>query len=187
MFEVYSLVLFVHVVAAVALVGHSLGSPITRAALREVDTVGDVRRIVAFERRVSRWNPAIALVLLGSGLYLGSAGWWTQGWFYLSVAGWVVNAFLAGRVVGPWAEALMSAAAAAGEGRVPAGVDALRRSRRLAVAAQVMLANDIALLFIMMNKPSLLASAGVFAVVNAALVALAFVPRRTPAPVLTQA
>ncbi len=59
--------------------------------------------------------------------------------------------------------------------------------RKLAVAAQVMLANDLALLFIMMNKPTVVASAAVFAAVNAALVALAFVPRRAAAPVLTQA
>jgi len=185
MFEVYSLVLFAHVVAAVALVGHSLSSPITRAALREAETLADVRRIVAFEGRISRGNPAIALVLLASGIYLGSAGWWTQGWFYLSVVGWVANAVLAGRVVGPWTGALMSAAA--GEGRVPPPVDAIRRSTKLAVAAQVMLANDVALLFIMMNKPTALASVAVLAVANAVLVALALVPRRAASPVLTGA
>lgn len=187
MFEVYSLVLFAHVVAAVALVGHSLSSPITRAVVREAQTVEDVRRVVAFEHRVSRWNPAIALVLLGSGIYLGSAGWWAQGWFYLSVAGWVVNAFLAGRIVKPWGASLMAAAVAAGSGPVPAAVDALRRSTALAVAAQVMLANDIALLFIMMNKPTTAGAAAIFAVVNAVLVALAFVPRRAASPALTEA
>lgn len=80
----------------------------------------------------------------------------------------------------------MSAAVAAGEDPVPAKVDALRRSTRLAVAAQVMLANDVALLFIMMNKPSLLAAAGAFALVNGVLVGLALVPRRAPAPFLTE-
>lgn len=189
MFEVYSLVLFVHVVAAVALVGHSLSSPIMRAALREADTVADLRRIVAFEGRVSRWNPAIALVLLVSGIYLGSAGWWIQGWFYLSLAAWVVNAALAGKIVKPWAGALMAASAGASDVRVPATIDAIRRSTKLAVAAQVMLANDVALLFVMMNKPTLIGSAAVFLALNAALVALAFVPARARAasPALTGA
>jgi len=110
-----------------------------------------------------------------------------QGWFYLSIVGWVANAFLAGKVVKPWAGSLMSAAAAAGEGRVPPGIDAIRRSTNLAVAAQVMLANDIALLFIMMNKPTTLGSIAVLAVVNAVLVALTLVPRRGGSPVPTEA
>jgi len=186
MFELYSLVLFVHVVAAVALVGHSLASPITRAVLREACTIRDAGRIAAFEHRLSRWNPVIALVLLASGVYLGSAGWWTQGWFYVSIAAWLVNAALAGRVVGPWVAALTAAADAAGEGPVPPGVDALRRSTRPAVAAQVMLANDIAILFIMMNKPTTLGSVAILGAVTSVLVALAFVPRRQAAPALNQ-
>ena len=187
MFEWYSLVLFVHVVAAVALVGHSLTTPISRAVLREARTVRDVGRLAAFEHRLSRWNPAIALVLLASGVYLGSAGWWWQGWFYVSIAAWLVNSALAARIVGPGVAALAAAADAAGDGPVPPGVDALRRSTRLAVASQVMLGADIAILFIMMNKPTTLGSLAILGAVTAALVALAFLPRRQAAPVLTRA
>ena len=185
MFDAYSLVLFAHVVAAVALVGHSLASPVIRALLREADTLADLRRSVAFEQRISRFNPGVALVLLVSGIYLGSAGWWSQGWFYLSIGAWVVNALLAGLVVKAAGTELLSAAVAAGEGPVPPKVDALRRSPRLALAAQVMLANDIALLFVMMNKPTLLESLAVFAAANAVLVGLALVPRAAAEPVRT--
>lgn len=185
MFEVYSLVVFAHVLAAVALVGHSLSSPIARAMLKEAATVEDVRRIVALEGRMSRSNPLVALVLLGTGIYLGSAGWWYFGWFYLSIALWVVNSLLAARVVGPWAGAL-AAATAEGQGRVSSRIDALRRSKTVSVAAQVMLANDIGLLFVMMNKPSLVASAAVLAALNAALVAFVLVPRRAQVPELSE-
>jgi hypothetical protein len=169
MFEGYSLVLFVHVLAAFALVGHSLGSPLTRAVLREAESLAEVRRVVAFERRASKLNPVVALVLLASGIALGSAGWWVQEWFYVAIAGWLANGLLAGRVLKPSLGALMSAAAS-GEGPVPPHVDALRRSAKLAVVAQVMLANDLALLFIMMNKPSLAWSLAAFGAANLALV-----------------
>jgi hypothetical protein len=186
MFEVYSLVLFAHVMAAVTLVGHSLGSPIIRAALREAGTSSELRRVVAFEQRASRWNPLVAVVLLGSGIYLGSAGWWHFGWFYVSIGGWVVNAILAGAVVHATLTALL-AATAGGDGPITPGADALRRSTRLAVGAQVMLANDLALLFVMFNKPGTIESIAVFAAANAALVALALLPRRAAVPTLGEA
>jgi hypothetical protein len=46
------------------------------------------------ERRRSRANPAAAFILLGTGVYLGSAGWWTQAWFHVSLAAWLANSLL---------------------------------------------------------------------------------------------
>lgn len=181
MLEVYSLVLFVHVVAAVALVGHSLGSPVTIAAIRDAATLPDLGRVVGLEHRLSRLNPLVALVLLASGVYLGSVGWWTQPWFYVSVAGWMINAALAGSVLKPIMGALMADTRNRPEVAVPQTTNAVRRSMRLLIATRVMLANDIALLFIMMNKPGLLESVAVAVVVNGLLVATAFLSRRPAA------
>ena len=186
MFETYPIVLLVHVAAAVVLVGHATLVPVTRAALRKAGTLAVLKGILAYEHQASRWNPAVALVLLASGLYLGSAGWWTFGWFYVSVAGWMANMCLAVAVVKPGFKALTAAAAAAGEGDVPAHVDALRRLSRLAVGLQVMLANDLALLFTMMVKPSALGAVAALAIVNAVLLAPVAVPRRAEAPALAE-
>lgn len=171
MFEPYSLVLFVHVLSAIALVGHSIGAPLERAAIREAATLGDLRRWIAFAGRSGRWNPVVALVLLATGVYLGSIGWWEQAWFHVSLAGWFANVFLAGFVVKRAADATMAAALKAGEGPVPPHVDGLRRSSAWALATQSLLANDLAMLFIMMNKPGLLGSLAVAAVANAVLLA----------------
>ncbi len=179
MFEPYSLVLYVHVLSAIALVGHSIGAPLERAAIREAATLGDLRRWIAFAGRSARWNPAVALVLLASGIYLGSAGWWEQAWFHVSLAGWFVNVFLAAFAVGRTAGATMAAAVKAGEGPVPPQVDALRHSNAWALGMQSLLANDLAVLFIMMNKPGLLGSLAAVAVANVVFLAPSLVKART--------
>lgn len=186
MFEVYPLVLFVHIAAAVALVGHSLGSPITRAALREAATHGDLARIAALERGLSRFIPLSALILLASGLYLGSVGWWSYGWFYLSIGGWLVNSLLGGLVIKPVLARLASATPAVPGAPVPPDLDAVRRSTKFGVAGQVMLANNVALLLVMVMKPSFLASAAVFLVANAVLAGLALAPRRSQPAALAE-
>lgn len=182
MFEVYALVLFLHVFAAVALVGHSLSTPVIRNVVREADTLHDLRHWLAFSARVARLNPIAALILLASGIYLGSIGWWSQPWFFVSIGAWLVNSALAGAVLKPSATTTISAADKAGEGPVTAEVDELRRSRRWAVAEQVMLANDVVILFVMFNKPGLVACLVILAVANAALVLPSFVRRRASVP-----
>jgi hypothetical protein len=173
----YPTVLFVHVVAATALVGHSLGTPIMRAVMRGAATLGELRTIVGVEARLARFNPLIALLLLVTGGYLGTAGWSHMEWFRLAVAGWVVNSVLALTVVKGRMQALGKAVA--GDGPVTREADALRQSTPLTVALQVMLANNLALLFLMMLKPPLLEALGAFAVANVLLVGSALLPRRT--------
>jgi len=186
---VYPAVLFVHVVAATALVGHSLGTPIMRAAMRGAASLGDLRTIVGVEARLARFNPLIALLLLVTGGYLGTAGWSHMDWFRIAVAGWVVNSLLALTVVKGHMQALGKASM--GSGPVTPEVDALRRSTRLTVALQVMLANNLALLFLMMLKPPLLEALGAFAVANVVLVGGALLPgrarRQAPAAAMTEA
>jgi hypothetical protein len=185
MFEVYSLVLFAHVLAAVAVVGHSIGSPLIRAALRDAASLSELGPVVALEQRAARWIPIIALALLASGIYLGSVGWWHFGWFYVSIAGWVANALLAGLLLHSML-ARLAKAAAGRHGAIPAEIDALRRSKTLAATSQAMLANNLALLFVMFNKPDTVAALAVFAVANALLVGFVFLPRRVGRPVFSE-
>jgi|WetSurMetagenome_2_1015567.scaffolds.fasta_scaffold119003_2 hypothetical protein len=179
---VYPSVLFVHVVAAMALVGHSLGTPITRAMSREAGSLAALRNIVGVEARLSRFNPLVALVLLGTGAYLGRAGWWQMPWFYVAAAGWVVNSILGVAVVKRDMQALGAAAAAAGDGPITRTVDALRNSTRLAVAQQVMLANNLGLLYLMMLKPTLAEALGALAVSNLVFVGAVLIRRREAGP-----
>ncbi len=177
MLEPYSLVLFLHVVSAVALVGHSIGAPLERAAIRQAATLGELKRWMVFAGRSARWNPLVALVLLASGVYLGTVGWWTQPWFLVALGAWFASSFIAGFLVKRTAGLTMEAAMKAGEGSVPPHVDALRRSAAWTFGAQSLLANDLAMLYIMMNKPGLVGSLAAVAVANIACLAPSFLAR----------
>lgn len=158
--SIYTLVLFAHLMSAIVLMGSGLVAPLAHRFVREARTLADLRRWLDFGRRSSKWNPIAALVLLGSGIYLGSIGWWAQPWFYVAIGAWVLNAALAGGVVGRTASVLDQAAARAGDGPVPPSVDALRRSRGWEAAHGAMLGSDVAILYVMMAKPGLTGSVG---------------------------
>lgn len=170
--DLYAAIVFVHVLAASVLLGTSLVFPLTRRTLRSVRTVAELRAWLAFARSSSSANPACALVLLATGLYLGSNGWWTTAWFGVAVGLFVVNGFYAARAVEGASAALGAATAEAGDGPVPQPVEALRWSSRLDLPADLLLANDVSALFIMIVKPGLLGCAVAVAVANGALLAL---------------
>lgn len=180
-FSPYAFMVFVHVASAVALVGQSLGAPLIHARVRGARTLAELRLWLDFARQSARWNPPAALVLLGSGLYLGSAGWWRQPWFQVAVAAWLLNTLLAARLVKPAAAALGAAAARAGDGPVPDDMDALRR-RKAWAAARVMLANDLAILYVMIDKPSLIQTLVIVALANVAVGWASLGLERAPLP-----
>ena len=170
----YAAVLFVHVFAAITLVGSTLLSPSIGSALRHATSVSEVRGIMSVVLRASKSKPLVALLLLGSGVYLGSAGWWAQPWFYVGVAAWVTNAVLGGAVVHRVAEALAAAAAQAPDGPVGDEVDRLRRSASWNLATAVMIANDIAIVYVMFTKPELPGAVALLLGANAVAIALHF-------------
>jgi hypothetical protein len=175
--NLYLLILFVHVAAAVALLGGSvIGSPGVRNAVRRAGSTGDVRAIIAVGRPLLVLEPVAALLVLGSGLYLTSAlRFWTLGWVQVAMAAWLVNAVVAGALVKP-AIGRVAASAAAAAGAVGEGLHALRWSPRWSAGGDLLLANDVAILFLMVAKPglgaSLLAVAGTNALVIATRVAV---------------
>ncbi|HUU33671.1 MAG TPA: hypothetical protein VMW48_06380 [Vicinamibacterales bacterium] len=182
----YTLMLFLHIGAAIALVGHTLGAPALHASLREATTASDVARLLGFAGRSARWNLAASLVLLVSGLSLGAAGWWQQSWFALAVAAWIANALLATRVVKPSAGALMAAAVSTGDGPVGREMERLRHSTGWALAARAMIANDLAILYVMIDKPGLAHAAGVMLVAHTALAGVWFARHRTTGSVVAR-
>jgi hypothetical protein len=157
-FSAYSLILFAHVVAGVGLLATGLFAPLTLHLIRAARTLGELRAWVAFEQRSTRWNPAAAFLLLATGVYLGSYGWWTQPWFFVALGAWVVNAALAAAIVKRTAGALAHAAQGPGEAPVPAGLNVMRWSRGWTAASASLLASDLAILYVMFDKPGLMAS-----------------------------
>jgi hypothetical protein len=168
----YALVLFAHVLAAAVLVGSSLSAPALHGAIRRAATVAELRPWTRFARDAARLNPASAVVLLATGIYLAS-GRWTEGWIQVGLALFVVNSALAVRVV-KGTLARLGLAAASGEGAVTESLDALRRSVALEVATHLLIANDVAALYLMVAQPGLAASLAVTVVAAAAAIALAW-------------
>ena len=182
----YSAVLFVHVLAGIVLVGNSLLAPIVRNITCEASGVDALLRALNLERRTTRWNPAAALVLLASGIYLGSAGWWAEPWFHTSVAAWLANSFLAARVVMPLNARLVMAATQP-SGPDVKDIERARASQRWNLSLAVMLANDLAILYLMFTKLGWPGSIGVIGATNVVVTALFVKTRPQPARLVVDA
>ena len=169
--SLYDAAVFVHLAAAVGLLsGSVVGSPAVRAAVRRAQTLHELRAYLTIGRPLHVLEPASAVTLLVTGIYLTSAaGFWTLGWVQVAVVAWVINAAVAGLLVKPIVTQLAAHAAVPLDSPVGTETDALRRSRRWTIGGDILLANDAATLFIMSVRPelagSLLAVAGVNALV----------------------
>ena len=177
--SVYEGVLVVHVLTAMMLVGATLLWPSVSGALRNAQSVSEVRGILNYVLRASKSKPIVALVLLGSGVYLGSAGWWAQPWFYVAVAAWLANSVIAATVLERSAHALGTAVARAPEGPVGPDVDRLRRSGSWELGMRAMMANDISMVVVMFAKPELAGSLAAVLGGNAMALAISAARHRT--------
>ena len=157
--NLYDLLVFVHVAAAVLLVGSSvMASPGVRAAIRRARTTEEMRAYAALARQLLVVEPAAAVMVLASGAYLTSvANFWGQGWVQAAIASWLVNATLAAAIVKPTISNV-AAAAAVFDGPVGPHLDALRWSRRWSFGSDALMANDAAMLYLMTMKPGLAGS-----------------------------
>ena len=178
--SIYAVVLFVHVLAAFVLIGSSLSSAPLRSAINSATTRGEVAAFTRLAVQSTRLNPVAAMILLATGIHLGSYGWWTAAWFYVSAAAWVINLLLAVLVVKPAEQALVESSAGAAEDRIDARLDRARNRRGWNLAGAAMLANDLALVWIMYNKPALAGAILAIALFNAGLLGVALLrPRRS--------
>jgi hypothetical protein len=175
--SIYSSVVFVHALAAIVLMGSSLSFIFTRRAIRSAGTVQELRGWLAFARSSAAANPVAALALLATGVYLGSQGWWTQPWFFVALALFFLDVLYAVRRAHAAGAELRQAAGEAPAGAVPEALDRLRWSTGLDTPHDVLLASDLAVLFIMFVKPGLAGCAAALAVAAVA-VSIAHVRRR---------
>lgn len=158
--DLYTFVVFVHIAAAVALLsGSVVASPAVRAAVQRARTTQDIRAYLAIGRPLLVFEPVSALFVLASGIYLTSiADFWNQGWIQVAIGFWVANAAVAGAVVKPAIGRVAAHAAAAPDGPVGQDLDAVRASRAWFFGGDVLMANDAAMLLVMVIKPALIGS-----------------------------
>jgi len=164
----YVMVVFVHIAAAVMLLGTSiLGEPIVRAAARRTTDPRDLRAFLAIGRPMAVISPLAALALLGSGAYLASvAHFWRLGWVQVATVFWVVNCVVAVAVVKPAVARIAAEAAASSAAAIGPDLDRLRWSRAWTLGVDLLAANDAAVLYLMTLKPGLGGSLAVVILAN---------------------
>lgn len=152
----YDVVVFVHVLSAVTLLGGGiLATPTIYAAIRRADTVADLRRWLAVGKPFGLINPLSSIALLASGVYLSSvSNRWGAAWVQVAVVLWLANTVLASAVLNPSMKALVQSAFASRNTSIGPDLARLQRSPRTAFTHQVMTANDVGVLFLMVTKPT---------------------------------
>jgi uncharacterized membrane protein len=164
----YTLGLFVHVFAAATLIGGSLvAAPLVRTAAIRAGTRSELLATLTVGRPLALLNPLSSLVVLASGLYLTRLlHMWSLAWVQLAIVTWVANVLVARGVVAPHMARLGGAVATAPEGGISPEVDGVRRAPRWRWAADVLIANDAAVLLMMTTKPAWPVALGILAVAH---------------------
>lgn len=167
--------LWSHVVLAIVLVGGSTWSHVASARLRRSRTVDEARAHAATVHGFVRASGPVAAGVLLAGGYLATVGsYWTTPWLVTSLVLFATIGALYGAVVQPASTALVTALGDAPAGPLPHEADRLAHAPALAVVPAVGGGIDLAIVFLMTNKPGLvgsLAVAGAGAVVGLALAA----------------
>lgn len=156
----YTGILFLHIAAAVLLLGTSIvGEPVVRAAARRADRAGEVSTFLSIGHRMTTISPPAALLVLISGVYLTTVGRnWTLGWIQVSVALWLINSFVAAVVVKSATQQVSEEADAAPEAPVGPGLDRLRWAGGWTWGGDLLAVNDAVMLYVMVIKPTLAGS-----------------------------
>jgi hypothetical protein len=172
--DVYAVITLVHVAAAVALLACSvIASPAVRVATRRAATTQEMRAYFAIGRPLPVLEPGSAFVVLITGIYMTSvAGFWRVPWVQVAVAFWVVNAVVAGMMVKPALDRVAQALAEAPDGPIGETLDVRRRSARWSLGGDILLANDAAMLYLMVMQPGMAGSLVTVAVVNVIIAVL---------------
>jgi hypothetical protein len=184
----YTLVVFIHIAAAVALLaGSVIGSPALRAAARRAATVQELRAYLSLGRPLLVLEPAGALLVLASGIYLTAFWGWSLGWIQVATGLWILNTAVAAALVHPAHKRITQAAGGAGDEPVGPQLHALRSSPRWVLGGDVLMANDAAVLYLMVAKPGLAVSLAIAAGLNALVLVVRLVIGRLRRPAPTAA
>lgn len=152
--ELYNVLLFAHILGAVVLIGISLLDPVMARSTAKATSVSSLREWTGFTLVVARAANPAAVVLLIAGVWMTFLSWsWDQGWIVVSLAIFLLIGAMAGTVLEPHAKRLVAAADAAPEGPVTAELRDIVHDSKVHRVHQLFLPLDMAVLFMMTNKP----------------------------------
>lgn len=152
--ELYGISTFVHIAAAMVLVGAAAASYPVMALIERSRNVAELRPLTQLLGLVFRIAPIAAVVTLLAGLHLAFAGaWWGSGWVVVALVLFVAAGGIAGAYLDPHAKRLIAAVEAVADGPVPAAVRDLVHQPGPHRMERVLTGIDVAILILMTNKP----------------------------------
>lgn len=151
---VYGFVLFVHIVFAILLVGGTAWLHVATHLIGRSRTVDGVRSHVAYISAVSKASMPIAMVTLAAGLYMAFAGsHWGAGWPAVSLILFAIAGVSAGAVIDPAVARIKATIDEMPDGPMTPAVGAALADPRLTFFAALLTGADLAIVFLMTNKP----------------------------------
>lgn len=187
----YGSALFLHVVAAIGLVGSTVFIHATVVRARRTEDTDALGSLIALAHGFSRGANPLAIVVLAAGLYMAFAGeWWGAGWPVVSLVLFALAGVIASVVLDPWLRDLDARLTELDRGApLPGEVRASLDTPKETVATWVVSGIDATIVALMTNKPgyagalvvaavaiTLAAAIGVWQARNAAAPAAAATP-----------
>ena len=152
--DLYHVLLFAHILGAVVLVGASFIAPVLMGGIRRATTVERFRDWVGVMQSIGRAGGISAGVVFLSGLYMGlTQHSFSQGWLAVALVLFVTNGILAGGLLNKHLATMLEATGDAADGPVPAEAAQLAASQRAHALEAISFGNDLAIVFLMTNKP----------------------------------
>ena len=152
--DLYGIALFVHVVLAIALVGGSVWAHVTAVLIPKASTVEGLRSHVRFLYVISKSGLPIALGVLIPGIYMAFAGGhWGAGWPGVSLILFALAGVGAGAVLDPAVTKMQATLGETPDGPVTPALGAKLANPKVTFATWVMTGADLAIIFLMTNKP----------------------------------
>ncbi len=150
----YGFALFVHIVFAILLVGGSAYAHMTTALVPRARTVDGVRSHVAWLYAFVRASGPMAGVVLLAGLYLAFSGrWWGSGWPVVSLVLFALGGVAATAILDPKVSAISTRIDETPDGPISDDIRVLLTDRVLTMVSWTLAGADLAIVYLMTNKP----------------------------------
>lgn len=157
--SLYGTALFLHIVFAILLVGGSAWAHVAGGLLQRSQTVQGARSHVHFLSAFTRASGPLAVLVLLAGAYMATvAGLWGEGWLLTALGLFIVVGALSGIVVNPTVARFEEALDGAPDGPMTPALLSDLSDRRLTITLALFGGADLALVFLMTNKPTLTGS-----------------------------
>lgn len=163
--DLYHVVLFVHVLTAIVVVGGSFALDLMGVMTKRAGTVDALRswlRAIAIGSRIVARAAAVTFL---AALYLTfDGGYWGDAWLLVSLALFVTAGALAGAVMDKGTARMVAIADEFPEGPMTPDLGRRLAQPAMVLAGPSMVGIDVAIVFLMTNKPGLVGSLTVAAI-----------------------